>query len=378
MPPVKFILALLPRLRVLASLGFVWLVSTAVAEERLVPQFGNVSAPTGLFWSPHGKWFATATEADIVLWDAETGAVLRAFHNFAPATKIALVESGTIVAARDASGQVRAWRAETGAPHYFDEAAAKNIEWQNIASDDQQLLFGEAAQTFLEENKLRPLIAGPLLQSKNDVLQIIKTNAKDIVLVSYSQQDIHDGKTFFSFVDSRRKELIVSFDSDTPGLGCGSPDVAFARHGYRIALAPTARDASHFFSNAEVIDLSREPPRVKWTHFCRDFMFSNISVANGRIYACPKPDHCAIWDPESAKIAGRLSKLPRGHQKRRSISPDGKYRLVAGEEGRVQSIVETATGRILLSPRGVFHSMRIYVTSGPPEDGRNSPSRIGA
>jgi hypothetical protein len=238
------------------------------------------------------------------------------------AKEFALIDDGRIVAARDDSGHAWGWRTATGEPCPLEiEATLKNANWQNIAFYQEQFLFGKAAEKFLDDAGLRSLIKRSSPEGKIDNFQVIKTNDKELDL------------------------------TDMSALQCGNPDVAFAKHGDRIAFAPTARDASHFFLNSAVVAPSS--PKVKWTHFCRDFMYSNIWMECGQIVACTDPSNCAVWDPNTAKIVKH-----RPHEPDHSIVPpnastDGKYLRVDHDE-RLFSVVNAKTGRHLMSFKNNF------------------------
>jgi hypothetical protein len=352
---------------VAASFAVLGLVSAARGAEGVVPQFGNASTPTAMIWSPDGKWIAAATETDVVLWDAATGAVLRALRNPRRAREFALVESGAVVAVRDGAGRGWAWRAETGEPLNVGAAFAA-ADWRNVSARGNPFLLGKKALKYLEDIRVRPLFKGPLLEGKADVLEVRKVNEKNVVLVSYARNG-EDAQ--HAYVDTARKEVLATFGSDKAWLNCGSPSVAFARRGDRIAVAPTERDASISFLNAAVVEVGKSPPKVVWTHFCRDFLPSGIRMERGRILACATPDDCVAWDPDTARIVARPDQVLDSPSVGMTTSPDGKYRRIDEERrggtstvGRrrrnavdepVHHIVEAATGRKILTLRTDFY-----------------------
>lgn len=331
-----------PRFLFLAGLGLLGPLECArpafaedLAGYSVAPQFGHSSAPTAIAIAPNGRWFATAKEYEIYLWDMQTGEILRRIAGPDDIRFLALSKDGAFVLARDDAGKLWAWKAETGAPISAVEAsAAAPLAWndvQHFGEGKLDIWDAATARKYLSRTGIEDLVPA------SDSYYVLETNQTGIVDVDFLFNS-SDGQRFGSaFIDVNKKKLLLKYTPGANDPDCGQVWGTFAFDGHWLVLTPTAKDASSFFSSAEVIDVSANPPKLKWQHYCRDFQVAGIEMRNGLILASPDPTSTTVYDPVSARAIARIADI--------GPTDDGGEPLAMSTDGRTIAYARLVSGK---------------------------------
>ena len=283
-----------------------------LAAPSVVPQFGHASAPTAIAIAPDGRWFATVKAEEIYLWDMKTGDILRRIASPNDIRFLALSRDGELVLARDAANTRWGWKAQTGAAVSAAEAAsAEATAWNDLQhfGDGRLFLFKDHdAQNYLSQMAIDQLVPA------SDEYEVMETNDPDVVEVDFKTDpdpvDAMRGPALgAAFINIKARKLLAKYTPTADDADCGQPWGTFAFDGQRLVLAPSAKDASSFFTAAEVIDVAADPPKLAWKHYCRDFQVANIRMREGLILASPDPTQTTIWDPASGRALARLKEI---------------------------------------------------------------------
>ena len=104
-------------------------------------------------------------------------------------------------------------------------------------------------------------------------LRVQGTNVNNIVEIDYYSDT--GGAMTAAFFDVAERKLLVRYTRPEGG-DCGEPWGTFAFDGRHLVLSTTARDASAFFADAQVIDATAKPPKSVWKHSCQDYMNASV------------------------------------------------------------------------------------------------------
>ena len=286
-------------------------------------QFGPSTAPWAIAISPDRKWFLTASQFQLYLWDLKTGAVLRRLDlgvlKGDRLVRVAISDDGDAIfarsAGRDSGEKILGWASATGTPMTHADAVAppqvsSNWSWiEHVWPESAAAPYdAQAPKKYLIDNKIDRLV------ELNAVNWVEATNDQNIVEVSVGGKDTQSDAFEFSlvdyyFIDVAHKKIVVKVSGKTIPQSCGEPRGAFAFDGQNLVLAPTELDASSAFISALVVDVRANRSSVKWSHFCQDFQVSSIEVKNGLIVDRDAPDVATIWDPASGRKLALLEDI---------------------------------------------------------------------
>jgi hypothetical protein len=293
------------------SFGLAARAGLALAQDlstyAVVPQFGHSSAPTAIAIAPNGRWFATAKQNEIYLWDMQTGEILRRLAGPDAIRFLALSKDGALVLARDAANALWGWKAESGAAVTAAEtASAEATAWNDLQhlSEGRLSLGDDDARKYLSRMKIDGLVP------TSNRYGVMETNVPNVVEVDFEIDPSADSdggpRSGTVFVDIKTNSLLAKYIPEPDDSNCGQFWGTFAFNGRMLVLAPTMRDASSSFTGAEVIDVAAAPAKLKWKRPCLDFMVAGIEMQKGLILASTDPTQTTVWDAASGQALAQL------------------------------------------------------------------------
>jgi hypothetical protein len=312
--------------------------------------------------APNHEWFLTANAVSIELWDMKTGAILRKLQprHWGWMTRVAISGDGSAIFVRKSNAvqEVEGWKAETGTPIDRAEALAPRPDapnWNWIEREwlmpKDALFLADVAQKYLRDQHVGHLV------DLSHVVSVWPTNQRNVIQVTVNKQDGNVEEAYaqhhYYFVDLVQRKIVADVAGSTLHTSCGGLQGAFAFDGRNLVVSLTQLEASKEYTAALVVDTRPNPPALKWSHDCQNYMFSGMKMKRGLIVAAADPGEATIWDPANAHRLAHLDIHDSGvltWSRDLTTFATGFHEIRTRQEGHKFGISVFQSGRSLLIP----------------------------